>query len=149
LCARACVVAFVAVLAILLSGAGCTGGRKDASLAADYTDLVTRVDDAVASVNAKLDASRPVADVRSVLAARRTLSGAALGADAAGRAVQVQGILLRSGKPMAIVNGEVVGVGEEVGPYKVLAIEGREVKLQDRQGSVSAFSVYEDLRRYE
>ena len=45
-------------------------------------------------------------------------------------ALQLQGIFYRPSKPSAVINGRTLGVGDQLGGVKILAIEPQAVKVE-------------------
>ncbi len=58
---------------------------------------------------------------------------------------RMRGLLMQGGRPMAVLNQQIVGVGDRVDRFEVTAITERYTELRDPEGRLHRLDLYEGL----
>ena len=137
--ARVLVVLVLAVVLVLLVVAGTRRPSQGGSVD-EYAALLHRVKELNAELG-RARAAEPPLPIAETLAHRpKAAQTLALPVTTAGEgpkpaALQVTGIVWNPKQPLVMVNGEVLGLNEELDGFKVVAIERDKVTFMDRQGN--------------
>jgi len=94
-------------------------------------ELIDRLDKAMESINAISNSSKGLAaDASQAIPEPKKLS--------------LSGIIATIDKPLAIVNGQVVGIGDKIEGFEIIDIKEKSIVVRDKNGEEKVTHLYEN-----
>ena len=144
------VLVFVLLLVGTIAGWGLARSKFRAMSSTDfqerYEDLVRQVSVLQSAVTRKVQANEIALEfnVRTIAQAEELEPGVvAEPMTGAAPGLNLTGISWNEGQPLAFINGEILGVEDEISGYKVVKIMEESITMRDGEGGTRVLSLYD------